>query len=615
MEITRQDGGESYPFQVNLSGIIELLSNHLYSSPRVFVRELLQNAADALTARRLLEPGHAGAVRIEVLESAGHGGPVIVFGDDGVGLTESEMHEFLATIGQTSKRDELAERRGDFIGQFGIGLLSCFLVCDEIVVRTRSARGGARPLEWCGRVDGTYSITDAEGDFGVGTRVRLLCKPGSEEYFEPETVLALARNYGGLLPYPVMFTAGGRTTRANSEPPPWTVEFSDPADEREAYLQFGREVFGADFPGYVPLRSEVGGVEGAAFILPHSPGMSARRTHRVYLKDMLLSEDAEGLLPEWAFFVKCVINARSLRPSASRETFYEDEALREARAALGRCLKQHLVALAADDPEGLRKLVSLHGFSIKALSAEDDECFLTFREWLPFETNMGQLALGEYLRQTGGAVRYVTNLDEFRQVAGIAASQGVCLINAAFAFDQTLLTKLKAFFPDVRVEWADAASLTLTFGRLTPSEEGAAAGFVGLAGDVLGEFGCEVELRRFEPPEVPAVYLAGSDAVFHRAVEEAKEVADPLWSSVLDGVASARQAAEARLCFNISNPLVFKVSRVGDANLQRLYIRMLYIQALLLGHRPLRRRELKLLNDTLSSFLEYGLESEGGWVQ
>lgn len=122
-------------------------------------------------------------------------------------------------------------------------------------------------------------------------------------------------------------------------------------------------------------------------------------------------------------------------------------------------------------------------------------------------------------------------------------------------------------------------------------------------------------MRRFEPPEVPAVYLAGSDAAFHRAVEESKEAADSLWSSVLDGVAEARPAAEARLCFNISNPLVFKVSRVGDPGLQKVYIRMLYLQALLLGHRPLRRRELKMLNDTLTRLLEYGVESEEGWVQ
>ncbi|HEX8076687.1 MAG TPA: hypothetical protein VF511_02645, partial [Chthoniobacterales bacterium] len=96
MESTEQGGGK-YRFQVSLTGIIELLSNHLYSSPHVFVRELLQNAADALTARRILDPEHDGAVRIDVQQPANGGQPRITFEDDGVGLTEAEMHEFLAT--------------------------------------------------------------------------------------------------------------------------------------------------------------------------------------------------------------------------------------------------------------------------------------------------------------------------------------------------------------------------------------------------------------------------------------------------------------------------------------------------------------------------------------
>lgn len=109
------------------------------------------------------------------------GRPEVVFEDDGIGLAEAEIHEFLATIDQTSKRDDFAAKRGDFIGQFGIGLLSCFLVSDEIVIHTRSARGGGKTLEWRGRADGTYTLTAPEGESPVGTRVRLLSKPGFEE--------------------------------------------------------------------------------------------------------------------------------------------------------------------------------------------------------------------------------------------------------------------------------------------------------------------------------------------------------------------------------------------------------------------------------------------------
>ena len=47
----------NHNFQVNLAGLIDLLSNHLYSNPGVFIREVLQNAADAITARKRLGHG------------------------------------------------------------------------------------------------------------------------------------------------------------------------------------------------------------------------------------------------------------------------------------------------------------------------------------------------------------------------------------------------------------------------------------------------------------------------------------------------------------------------------------------------------------------------------
>ncbi len=144
-----------HQFQVNLRGIIDLLSNHLYSSPSVFLRELLQNGVDAIRARQHLEATHAGQIEI-ALQRSDDGRPLLVFHDNGIGLTEAEAHRFLATIGESSKRGGDFERPTDFIGQFGIGLLSCFLVSDDIVMVTRSARGGEPVIQWRGCADGTY---------------------------------------------------------------------------------------------------------------------------------------------------------------------------------------------------------------------------------------------------------------------------------------------------------------------------------------------------------------------------------------------------------------------------------------------------------------------------
>lgn len=603
-----------YKFQVNLGGIIDLLSNHIYSSPQVFIRELLQNAVDAITARLHVEPHYTGSVWIE-LPAQGDGElPTLLFRDNGIGLKEEEIHRFLATIGQTSKRDELSDGRSDYIGQFGIGLLSCFVVSDEIVVLTSSSAGGNQTTEWRGYSDGTYSIRNVEHEMEAGTEVRLRCKPGSEEYFRPETIARLAHHYGSLLPYPIRLTTDRVTSLVNEEEPPWKQEFDSTELERLAYLDYGQASFGINFLDYVPLRSAVGDVRGVAFVLPHSMSIAARKTHRVYLKNMLLSEDAEGLLPEWAFFVKCVVNANDLRPTASRESFYEDEALQTTREALGRCLRNYLMEMAETSPQRLKMLINLHYTSIKALAAEDEEFFRIFVNWLPFETNMGTMTLTEY-RKEHETIRYAPDMDQFRQIARVAASQSLCVLNVAYAYDFQLLLKFHEIYPDSSFQKVDASNLSHNFEFLTLDEQDEIADFLSAAEEVLGSFKCSVEVRKFSPVDVPALYTASSEAGFRRSIDVSKEVTNSFWSSVLDSLDERKEnEADGHLCFNYRNPLFYKVSRMQDARLLRLSIQVLYVQSLLLGHRPLTATEMKLLNEGLLGLVEWGADIvvEGG---
>ncbi|MCA1592255.1 MAG: HSP90 family protein [Acidobacteria bacterium] len=604
-----------YKFQINLGGIIDLLSNHLYSGPQVYVRELLQNGVDAIVARIKVEPAHGGEINIRISDRVGDEPPRLVFEDNGIGLTEEEIHRFLATIGQTSKRDELGERRSDYIGQFGIGLLSCFVVSDEIVVVTRSAKDGAQTMEWRGRSDGTYSISVLDEEAAPGTRVSLQCKGGSERFFEPEMVQDLASHYGSLLPYPIRLAAKGETVLINAELPPWRESFASSQLEREAYLSYGDKAFEMSFFDYVPLRSATGDVQGAAFVLPFSPSLATRAKHKVYLKNMLVSESAESLLPDWAFFVKCVVNADDLRPTASRESFYEDEALAATRDALGACLKQYLIGLAKDSPRRLQRLISLHYLSIKALAVDDDEFYQLFIDWLPFETNLGRMSLGEY-RKRHTTVRFVPDLDQFRQIASVAAAQQLCIINAAYTYDTDLLQRLPHLYPGTQLEVVDTTTITHSFEYLTLDEQAQIADFTRLADGMLRPFNCSSEIRRFSPVELPALYNSSSEANFQRSIEMSKEVSDPLWSSVLEHFADGLlDDAHAQLCFNYNNRLIQKITHLRDETLLRLSVQMLYVQALLLGHRPLNSKEMGLLNEGLLGLIEWGVDTEGGWIQ
>lgn len=189
---------DTYHFQVNLGGMLDVLSNHLYKSPDVFLRELLQNGVDAITLRQKSQPDwNGGKITITV-----EPGRRLVFRDNGAGLSEEGIHRFLAVIGQSSKT-ELVNGKipEDYIGRFGIGLLSCFMVSDSIVVHTRPAVGGAAHM-WTGLPDGTYALEPLE-ECPVGTSVILTAKPGMEHYFQHRKVAELVRYYGLALPVPV----------------------------------------------------------------------------------------------------------------------------------------------------------------------------------------------------------------------------------------------------------------------------------------------------------------------------------------------------------------------------------------------------------------------------
>lgn len=594
-------------FQVDLRGVIDLLSNHLYSGPQVYVRELLQNSVDAIVARQQLDPMHKGHVSFEVVERREKIPATLIVHDDGIGLTEDEVHQFLATIGQSSKRENLS--REDFIGQFGIGLLSGFLVSGEIVVITKSVQDDSPAVKWTGRADGTYAIEQLDADFNPGTQVFLRCKPGCEEFFEPDYVRETASHFGSLLPIPVTIEAGGRKEDINDDPP-WRLPFESDTARREGYLNYGEQIFDAQFFDAIPLKSETGGVEGIAYVLPRSANLASKRTHLIYLKSMLLSEQADNLLPEWAFFVRCVVNATDLKPTASRESFHEDHYLEAARDSLGRCIRDYLIDVARNDRDRLNHLIAMHYVPIKALALEDDDFFRLFIDWLPFETSLGQMTLADVsMHET--AIRYVTTRDQFRQIAGVASAQQMCIVNAGYVFDTELIERIPDILPDRRIEPVDASELSERFEDLTDNERESVFEFIKLADMALQPFQCSADVKHFRPEELPTLYTTNEEANFLRSVDQSKDVADDMWGGVLDNISEeAGYGAYSELCLNFDNPLVRRLADVQNRNVVRRAIELMYVQALLMGHFPLRAREMQVLNNGLLELIDWAVDAQ-----
>jgi len=587
---------DAQQFQVDLRGVVDLLSRHIYSGPRVYLRELLQNARDALAARREVD-GLGGTIRIRPLPAEGG---EFVLSDDGVGLTADEVAELLATVGRSSKRDIFDLPRSDYLGQFGIGLLSCFMVADEIVIRSRSARGG-RAVEWIGSADGTFRVRELDEDLPIGTSVHLVPRFDAGDLLRADAVRELTTTFAEFLPTTVLLELPGGDVQITHEAP-----FLDPRKDPAATAAYGREIIGSAPLDVIELTEPATGTRGVAYVLPYAPPPGARQATRMYLGRMLLSERADDVLPDWAFFVRAVIDSSGVNPTASRESLVDDEALALVREQLGAALRRWVLELGLREPHRLAQFVAVHEVGLKSLIRHDDELARFITRWLTVETTHGTLSVGDLVDRYE-RIRYAETVDEFRQVAGISRAEQI-LVNGGYLYDADLIRRLPELFPAVTVERVDVVS---ELDRLDPpplDDRTAAVALEDRAAAVLADVGCAVVVRTIDQPELPSLYVADPAVLRRMDRTRTKGITGSLWGGVLDRIDGAVGADRdddlaARLCLNWGNRVVRSLSAVADDAVFARTVQLLYIQALLAGHRPLGDADRTMMTGALSDLV------------
>lgn len=146
-------------FALSRNEIVKLLmTDKLYSHPSLCIRELLQNALDALRYRKALYACDSldwKDGKVEMEHSVDENGYEIVrCRDNGVGMDEKVITRFLCKVGRSFYRSpEFEQQRVEFsrhgtdfdpCSQFGIGFMSCFMLGDRIRIETRRDYGIGR---------------------------------------------------------------------------------------------------------------------------------------------------------------------------------------------------------------------------------------------------------------------------------------------------------------------------------------------------------------------------------------------------------------------------------------------------------------------------------------
>jgi molecular chaperone HtpG len=247
---------ETYPISLHVPGILRLLSEHLYSDPKVALRELIQNAYDSCQRRRVEDASATPYVpRIDIsLDAAARR---LTISDNGSGLTKQEIQDYLATVGRgyTAELRERLQFGGRkealaLIGQFGLGLLSAFIVADELELVTQSYQSGSAAWQWLSKGEETYRMAQAvRGE--PGSTFILHIKLAGEFLLNEDLVRRIIHLYADFLEVPIHLNSG--VEPVNVIDAPWHRN-----GDMQSYRQFIEERYGVRQPlAVLPLNDQV----------------------------------------------------------------------------------------------------------------------------------------------------------------------------------------------------------------------------------------------------------------------------------------------------------------------------------------------------------------------
>lgn len=128
---------DSFEFTLDQAKILDLLTGHtLYNDTRVVLRELVQNALDAIRLQFYPGvPGASGKIRIHWNSKQ----RLLSVRDNGTGMSQKEIGAFLLRVGSSRYQDpDFKKQFPGFssISRFGIGVLSTFMIADSVEITT-----------------------------------------------------------------------------------------------------------------------------------------------------------------------------------------------------------------------------------------------------------------------------------------------------------------------------------------------------------------------------------------------------------------------------------------------------------------------------------------------
>ena len=345
---------EKREFQTEVTKLLDIVINSLYSEKYIFLRELISNASDACDKLKywaLTNPDAAktsGEFKIKIIPDEKEN--TLIVSDNGIGMNKDDLINHIGTIAKSGTADFVRNAKDngsvvDLIGQFGVGFYSAFMVAKKVEIITRKA-GEEQAWKWVSDGLGGYEISEAKRESN-GTDIKLFLKDDAKDFTDTIYLRHVIRTYSDHVEYPIVLDLGkaGEET-VNTASALWTRNKADITEEQ--YKEFYHHISkNFDDPWLTLHFKAEGSIEyNALLYIPSTAPYDLfqpdrQQSLKLYVNKVFISDKVEGLMPAYLRFVKGVIDSSDLPLNISREMLQQSALLAKIRqGTVSRILKE-----------------------------------------------------------------------------------------------------------------------------------------------------------------------------------------------------------------------------------------------------------------------------------